>query len=919
MVFFLLHFSFAVYGLDPHKKRDFHGVESFLRILNQVLFLEFFDSLILTGINLAWAIPLYAYFKNWDMQGFMYPYIFFHICFVLCSYFIVYLRKRSFFFYQENEKKMNWFKSILENLKSGFVYVRNSKISMINKTMTEMLKQIQNIDKLFIKTKEKFVINSISNEFLEKIILESEENSRNILNFLLNDVDDSDNRLCNNSENFLSNNSSENECKIENLSNRNSDKIINLNSDINFTTNLIPTSDSFLEKFKRKNISNNKEFILVGTKSLEVLNNSENDNITLEVFCRYQLNQETLEDEFEIIFNDITKARQIEKKKSELKYKSIFLSKVAHEFKNPLICINELAQQLNEGFKSLNNYGVNQQIQENLNQIFSFSNYLMILIRDFDYFSQSNVLNKKINLENEECDVKEILNFCNDIATNLISRSSKENLVSFHLDINDDVPNKIMTDECRLKQVLINLISNSIKFTNRGKVNLIARKKESSLEFRVSDTGIGIDEKNKKNLFAPYNSSKLSKFNPHGTGLGMSIIKDLTKSLGNRINFTSELNKGSDFFFSIPINCTNNLPKLEIQNGADSKEISTKSSEINEVNNLDERKVHDYSKVTLLQTEADCKENPSGNCNQMSVENLKLTSSSEFVCCEEIDQNDHHRMETLKKDNLRCQVPKLIQDVISKNLPFKNHLLPIVNDHSINELSNKINENVNLNKIGNLSQEEYCKNIHNHVNTPEIKIKITDKSSNARHNIKHIEDLTNHKDKYLEKDAFQFSYVRSQSSSKLKPISYYSTQFLDSLNFDEDCVNIILIDDEKLARLSNKRFISDYAHNNNLNINIIEAEDGIECLYILYIFFKNGIKISCVISDQNMLHMNGSTTATVIKKFTNSNIFSQLQFYILTAYEDENTINTLKTAPITNVFSKPIKRELLYQILREIK
>ena len=104
----------------------------------------------------------------------------------------------------------------------------------------------------------------------------------------------------------------------------------------------------------------------------------------------------------------------------------------------------------------------------------------------------------------------------------------------------------ILTDEYRLKQVLVNLISNSIKFTNQGKVKLNVNKKNSDLVFSVSDTGIGIDIKKKENLFSPFNSlSKADKKNQLGAGLGLSIIYDITNSIGKQIDFTSEVNKGS--------------------------------------------------------------------------------------------------------------------------------------------------------------------------------------------------------------------------------------------------------------------------------------------------------------------------------------------------------------------------------------
>ena len=93
---------------------------------------------------------------------------------------------------------------------------------------------------------------------------------------------------------------------------------------------------------------------MVGIKILEIENETEKDNLTLEVYCKHNIHNETKKDEFEIIFNDVTKARQIEEKISELIYKSIFLSKVSKEFKNPLICIRELVHQLSENYGRIN-------------------------------------------------------------------------------------------------------------------------------------------------------------------------------------------------------------------------------------------------------------------------------------------------------------------------------------------------------------------------------------------------------------------------------------------------------------------------------------------------------------------------------------------------------------------------------------
>ncbi len=82
--------------------------------------------------------------------------------------------------------------------------------------------------------------------------------------------------------------------------------------------------------------------------------------------------------------------------------------------------------------------------------------------------------------------------------------------------------------------------------------------------------------------------------------------------------------------------------------------------------------------------------------------------------------------------------------------------------------------------------------------------------------------------------------------------------------------------------------------------------------------YKKRFKISCVLSDKSMLFINGSTTDTVLKEMTNSEIFRQLRFYIIISYEDERTGNMLKATPITERFTKPIKPILIEKIFSKI-
>ncbi len=132
-------------------------------------------------------------------------------------------------------------------------------------------------------------------------------------------------------------------------------------------------------------------------------------------------------------------------------------------------------------------------------------------------------------------------------------------------------------------------------------------------------------------------------------------------------------------------------------------------------------------------------------------------------------------------------------------------------------------------------------------------------------------------------------------------------EYFDSFR-DSNSVNILIVDDEKWTRLSNKRLINQYADSYKINVNIIEAEDGIECLYLLFSCMKRGIRISFVVSDENMNYLDGSVTSTVMKDMTKNKVFHTIPFYVVTAYEDEIVKKNIKIHPVKDVFSKPLKK-----------
>jgi CheY-like chemotaxis protein len=131
------------------------------------------------------------------------------------------------------------------------------------------------------------------------------------------------------------------------------------------------------------------------------------------------------------------------------------------------------------------------------------------------------------------------------------------------------------------------------------------------------------------------------------------------------------------------------------------------------------------------------------------------------------------------------------------------------------------------------------------------------------------------------------------------------------LQYDDNCkiYNIILADDEKLIRQTNSRIIKSLAKEMNLNINIIESEDGVETLYLVHKFNMRGETISCIISDESMNLLNGVNCAEMLNKLLDLK-GNKIPYFILTAYEnlkcESNIVKAFEVKPMDKQIAKRI-------------
>lgn len=162
----------------------------------------------------------------------------------------------------------------------------------------------------------------------------------------------------------------------------------------------------------------------------------------------------------------------------------------------------------------------------------------------------------KLELFIEKCEIKEILNQIID----LISYESNQKNLNLELFITSDIPKYFWIDIVRLKQILINLLANAVKFTEKGSIQLVVSVLEktdnsnSKIRFSVIDSGIGILEENKNKIFEAFSqedNSTTRKFG--GTGLGLSISNQLLELMNSNLQLESQINIGSTFYFDLDL------------------------------------------------------------------------------------------------------------------------------------------------------------------------------------------------------------------------------------------------------------------------------------------------------------------------------------------------------------------------------
>lgn len=248
----------------------------------------------------------------------------------------------------------------------------------------------------------------------------------------------------------------------------------------------------------------------------------------------------------------VAEARQAEH------YKSDFLANMSHEIRTPMNAIVGICELI------LRESGLSESVRENCFNIQTSGRSLLAIINDILDFSK--IESGKLELIPDEFNIASTLN----TVINMSEARRGNKKIDIIVKADPDIPRGIIGDEVRIRQVIVNLMTNAIKYTEKGSVTLtVSQSKQDygiNLLVSVADTGIGITEENIEKLFTSFRQVDTKKNRSvEGTGLGLAISKRLITQMGGFIGVKSEYGAGSVFRFVIPVKVTDERPFITIK------------------------------------------------------------------------------------------------------------------------------------------------------------------------------------------------------------------------------------------------------------------------------------------------------------------------------------------------------------------
>ncbi len=352
------------------------------------------------------------------------------------------------------------------------------------------------------------------------------------------------------------------------------------------------------------------------------------------------------------------------------KIKDEFLSNTSHELRTPVHGIIGISESLIDGATGK----LGEETINNLQMVVSSGKRLSNLINDILDFSK--LKNLEIELQNKPTDIRQLF----EVVISVIKSTIKREEVSLLNEIPDSIP-LIYGDENRIQQIIYNLVGNAVKFTYTGYIKVTAIEKEEFVEICVEDTGIGIPGDKFEIIFQSFEQADSSISRSYGgTGIGLSITKKLIELHTGKIWLTSEVGKGSKFYFTLP-KSKDQKRELQIENqpGLTAKPVTLDS--VKDEDNVDLTKPvvlseggKNNSSIRILVVD-DEKINIQILTNHLSLQNYIVETASDGVeALEKIRNKDYDLV------LLDIMMPKMSGYEVCNSLRAENSLydLPVI-------------------------------------------------------------------------------------------------------------------------------------------------------------------------------------------------------------------------------------------------
>ncbi len=240
------------------------------------------------------------------------------------------------------------------------------------------------------------------------------------------------------------------------------------------------------------------------------------------------------------LYNSAILARQEAERANEIK--SRFLASMSHELRTPLNAVLNFT-----GFVADGVFGpVNQEQADALEKAMDSGSHLLSLINDI--LDLAKIEAGIMDMFIQEVDMNNLLRSTASMAKGLL----KHKPVQLFLNIDENLPH-LSADKRRLRQVLLNLVSNAVKYTKQGSITLAACRRNGMIQISVQDTGVGILPEDQDLVFEPFRQSQNEIFNEMGTGLGLPIAKHFVEAHGGRIWLESQAGVGTTFYVMLPV------------------------------------------------------------------------------------------------------------------------------------------------------------------------------------------------------------------------------------------------------------------------------------------------------------------------------------------------------------------------------